>query len=137
MNIESLIKAVVVLHNGNARQHALTQCSVAKQIQQNVVRPMIIDGESVDVVDMIVSAKYHPFTKTEQTASRKIEALLIVVTRQMESKLILQTNHTECPVRDGEIVVEEEEMTTQINQPITIEEYSKMCKEFELYFEEN
>ena len=34
------------------------------------------------------------------------------------------------------IVVEEEKMITQVNRITTIEEYAKICKDFELYFED-
>ena len=137
MNIESLMKAVLVLHRGNAQQHIMLRCSIAQQIQKNDIHSLVLEGKSVDVVDMIVAAKYNPFTVQGEYATRTIEALTIMATRDMETKLVLQTNHTECPVRNGEIIYEEESVKTQVNQITSIEEYSKICKDFELYFEDD
>ena len=136
MNIESLIKAILVLHHGNAKQHALLKYSVAQQIRDKEVHAILLEGKSVDAIDMIITAKYSPFVIKDDTATRVVEALMIVATKEMETKLVLQTNHTECPVRNGEIVFEEEVMITQINQIINIEDYTKIYKDFELYFEE-
>lgn len=136
MNIESLIKAIIILHQGNAAKHALVKYSIARQIEKKDVHSMILDGQTIDVIDMIVTAKYNPFSINENTATRTIDALTIIATKDMETKLILQTNHTECPVQNGEIIFSEEVLITQVNQLTTIEEYAKICKEFELYFED-
>lgn len=136
MSIESLLKAILVLHHGNAKQHALLKYSLAKQIQSNEAQPVNLNGKSVATMEMIVTAKYAPFATNGAVANRTIEALLIDMTAEDEVQLVLQTNHTECPVVNGEIVVEDEKMITQVNRITTIEEYAKICKDFELYFED-
>lgn len=137
MSIEALLKAIVVLHHGNTKQHAMVKYSVAKQIQKNDIRPITINGKTVDTMEMIIATKYHPFAINGGIATRTIEALLVHMTVNDEIKLILQANHTECPVVNGEIIIEQEQMITQVNQLITIEEYTKICQDFELYFEDD
>ena len=137
MSIESLMRAILVLHHGNGAQYAMLNCSVAKQIEKTPIRPIVIDGKTVDAMEMIIAAKYTPFEIAENKAHRTVQALTINMTTEDDVKLVLQTSHTECPVDNDTIVYEQEQVVDQTNNTIEIAEYSKICNEFELYFEED
>ena len=136
MSIEALMRAILVLHHGNGAQYALLNCSVAKQIEKNPISPIVIDGVTVDAMELIIAAKYTPFETTNDIAQRVVQALTVTMTMEDDIKLVLQTNQTQCPVKNGTIVYEEEQVVEQTNKSIEITEYSKICHEFELYFEE-
>lgn len=137
MSIEALLKAILVLHQGGARQYALMKYSVAKQIKKNDIQTIDIDNRNIQAMEMIITVKYTPFAIEGDIAKRTIEALVIDMTTEGEVLLVMQTNTTQCPVENGQILIEAEKLITQENHKTSIEEYARIHKDFEIYIEED
>lgn len=137
MTMESLIKAVVMLHNGHKKEKTAMEMSILKQIEINTIHQVTLDGKPVDALELILTAKYNPFVMKEGFAVREVDAAVALVTSAEDDGIIFakQFNTTRCELTDGEPDIDSEVLIEQSNKTMTIDEYAKICKEFELYFE--
>ena len=134
--IDTYIKSLLILHYGPLSKKYSPEIldSIDHQITDKKKRNLTIGNKTVFGVDVMLSAHEGQFVDKGNYGVRTSEALFCILSVEGFCELALSTIESTCTKLDNKYDLENETITHQTFEPITIDKYATMKNKFEIVF---
>lgn len=134
--IDTYIKSLLILHYGPLSKNHLPEIieSIDHQITNKKKRNLKIGNKTVFGIDVMLSANEGQFINKGDCGVRTSEALFCILSVEGFCELALSKIESTCPKLNNKYDLENETITHQTFEPITIDKYATMKDKFEVVF---
>lgn len=134
--IDTYIKSLLILHYGPLSKNHLPEIieSIDHQITDKKKKNLKIGNKKVFGIDVMLSANEGQFIDKGDYGVRTSEALFCILSVEGVCELALSKIESTCPKLNNKYDLENEIITHQTFEPITIDRYATMKNKFEVVF---